>query len=63
MTEYVILDGRAHGDPDDATVLVWCPNLADAINYRKDFPGGVLAECHENGPLVVVPWPQEVPRG
>jgi hypothetical protein len=64
VSEYVILDARAHDDPDAATVLVWCKDLAEALDYRADFPGGVLAKCPDgDGPLVVVPWPKEAPRG
>ena len=61
MSEYVILDARAHDNPDDATVLEWCKDLREAMRRRRDWPAGsVLAECPESGPLVVVPWPAHV---
>lgn len=57
--EYVLLDARAHHDPDSAVVYVWCKDLREALDYRGDFPDAVLAECQSGGPLVVVAWPAE----
>lgn len=60
MSEYVLLDARANDDPDDAIVYVWCKSLADAIDYRQDFPDAVLARC-DRPRLEVLPWPKRVP--
>ncbi|MDP2317517.1 MAG: hypothetical protein Q8P41_31825 [Pseudomonadota bacterium] len=60
MSECVLMDPRAHDDVDDASVYVYCKDIAEAFDYRQDFPDAVLVEL--SGPrndttMTVVPWP------